>query len=130
MKEFQLGFVSAIQLETGMVQVIYADTGATSDYLPYLMYGEEYHPPKINTMVLVAGLSSAGAGAVVIGGFWNKTNIPPITEDTAWKKQIAENAYIEFANNVLTIKAPHIILDVAGKKINILDCLQGGEEDS
>ncbi len=129
MERIQLGIVSAIEAESGMVQVTYADTGATSDYLPYLTYGEEYHVPKINTMVLVVGLSSAVSGSIVIGGFWNKKNLPPITEDTIWKKQIEENVSMEFAGNVLTIKAPNIVFDVGGKKINILDCLQGGESD-
>ena len=126
MEGMRLGVVSAIEKDTGMVQVIFVDTGDASDYLPYLTYGKEYYPPRINSMVLVAGLASESGNHVVLGGFWNKVDVPPISENTDWKKIISNNAHFEYSDDTLFIKAPNIIFDVDGKKINLLEIL-GGE---
>lgn len=107
----RVGYVSSVDKKKGMVSVTYSgkDT-STTELLPYLTFGGEYKLPKIKDMVLVAHLSNGVASAVVIGGFWNKSNKPDIKDTTVWKKFISEGAYMEFEKNTLTIHAPRLVL--------------------
>lgn len=129
MDEIRIGRVTAVDKKHGMVSVSYPDEGdATTGFLPYLTYASEYKLPKVKDIVLVAHLSNGTSSAVVIGGFWNKENVPDVGESTGWKKFISENSYLEFdlKSQTLRIHAPNIILSCADGTFNLNEWIKGG----
>ena len=128
MEVIRIGYVSAVDRKKGMVSVTYTDKDkSTTDYLPYLSFGKEYKMPDIKDMVLIAHLSNGMASAVVIGGFWNKSNKPEITDSTGWKKFISKNAYMDYNKdtNTLTIHAPRVVLSCRDGTLCLNDFLKG-----
>lgn len=121
----RIGNVSSIDPETGMVRVVYQDRhdrDAATGYMPYFCPGEEFLPPKIDDMVLVVHLSNGTTRGVVIGKFWNRTNVPP-DPSAKWFKQIADEAFMKFDGHTLTIKAPRILLQCDGASVDVKDIM-------
>lgn len=128
MEIIRVGYVSAVDRKKGMVSVTYTDKDkSTTEYLPYLTFGSEYKMPDIKDMVLVAHLSNGMASAVVIGGFWNKTNIPKVEDSTGWKKFISKDAYMDYDKdtNTLKIHAPRLVLSCQNGSLCLNDFLEG-----
>lgn len=129
MDGIRIGHVTAVDKKHGMVCVSYQDKDyATTGFLPYLTYASEYKMPKVNDMVLVAHLSNGMASEVVIGGFWNKGNVPDVKDSTGWKKFISESSYLEFdvESNTLRIHAPNIVFSCSDGTVNLNQWIKGG----
>lgn len=123
MEIIRIGTVSAVDKDTGMVSVVYQDQDdGTTGYLPYFSPGDEYKPPAVNDMVLVAHLSNGTTRGIVIGKFWNKANKPPVP-DTGWYKKLSEKSSMRYEkeSDTLYITAPKIVLECGGKVINVTD---------
>lgn len=128
---FRTGKVSSIDYENGMIQVVYPDKGdAVTTSLPYANFGNEYNMPKIGEQVLVAHLSNGTSRGVVIGGMWNKKNIPKEGGKELYRKELSKTpgaAYVRFndQNGEYLIRAPNILLhgvnctDLEGPEVNI-----------
>lgn len=119
MNGMRIAKVSAVQRETGMVSVIYTDQeDSATDYLPFLTYGEEYHPPQVDDIVLVAGLSDGTYSSVVIGTFWNRSNIPP-NKKAPWAKGLTDTVGISVENDIVSVQAKDIVLETGGRRISL-----------
>lgn len=119
MNGMRIAKVSSVQRETGMVSVIYTDQeDSATDYLPFLTYGEEYHPPQVDDIVLVAGLSDGTYSSVVVGTFWNKSNIPP-NNGVPWAKELTDTVGISVENDIITVRAKDIMLETDGRCISL-----------
>lgn len=121
MGEFRIARVSAVQKDTGMVSVIYADQeDSATDYLPFLTHGEEYNPPKVDDIVLVASLSGGAYSAVVLGTFWSRAKMPPC-HDGPWAKSLTDNVSMEAGDDILTVRANDLVLETTGRRISLLE---------
>ena len=128
---FRTGKVSSIDYENGMIQVVYPDkNNAVTTKLPYANFGNEYNMPKIGEQVLVAHLSNGTSRGVVIGGMWNKKNIPKESGKEIYRKELSKTpgaAYIRFndEDGEYLIRAPVILMhgidhtDLEGPEVNI-----------
>lgn len=117
----RIGNVSSVDPDTGMVSVVYHDRDEeTTGYMPYFSPAEEFIPPNVDDMVLVAHLSNGTTRGVVIGKFWNKANVPPNPEVT-WSKQIADDAFMKYDGHTMVINAPRILLQCDGAIIDVKD---------
>lgn len=128
---FRIGKVSSVNYESGMVQVLYSDKdNAVTTNLPYANFGNEYNMPKIGEQVLVAHLSNGTSRGVVIGGMWNKRNIPQECGKELYRKELSKipgAAYIRFDDNngEYLIRAPAVLIhsvdhtDLEGPEVNI-----------
>ncbi len=121
MREFRTARVSAVQKDTGMVSVIYLDQeDSATDYLPCLTHGEEYNLPKVEDVVLVAGLSGGAYSAVVLGTFWSRAKLPPC-QDGPWAKNLTDDVSMEVNDDVLTVRASDLVLETKGRRISLLE---------
>ncbi len=128
---FRTGKVSSVDYENGMIQVVYPDkNNAVTANLPYANFGNEYNMPKIGEQVLVAHLSNGTSRGVVIGGMWNKKNIPKESGKDLYRKELSHMpgaAYIRFndKDGEYLIRAPSILMhgvdhtDLEGPEVNI-----------
>jgi phage baseplate assembly protein gpV len=105
--DIRIGTVSSVELETGMVSVIYRDRDdEVTQFLPYATFNDEYKPPKIGEKVVVLHLSNGGEMGIVLGTYWNEEN--KSKAQGIYHKKIAENAYFNYDKGILTILAEHI----------------------
>lgn len=128
MEAIRIGRVSAVDAKKGMVNVTYEDNeDEATDYLPYLTFASEYKMPKVKDMVMVAHLSNSSGtvSAVVIGGFWNKANVPQVDDGTVWKKFLSDEAYMEFDGTTMRICAPKILLTCSNGTFDVNAFLKG-----
>lgn len=105
----RIGTVSSVDLEKGMVSVLYEDRdGKVTQLLPFLAPGGEYKMPDIGAKVLVAHLSNGGEMGIVLGPFWNEGNIPGTR--ATYHKELAPGVSFEYdaGTGNLVITAPHI----------------------
>lgn len=124
MDAIRIGYVSAVEKESGMVSVVYpVEDDATTDYLPYLSPGNEYCPPEIDDMVLVI-YHSDGAQGICLGTFWNKDNLPAFVDGV--QKTYAKDSYVRYdrKQDVITIRAKDIILQCEDGAISVSDLLK------
>lgn len=118
MDAIKIGYVSAIEKETGMVAVTYpGEDDATTGYLPYLAPGNEYCPPKVDDMVLVA-YHSVTAQGVCLGTYWNRENLPAFVEGV--QKTYAEDSYIRYdkRQDTIVIRASEIVLQCGDRSLS------------
>lgn len=121
MDMIRVGYVSAVDKDSGMVSVVYpGNEDATTDFLPYLSPGNEYFPPKVDDMVLVA-YHSEGAQGICLGTYWNKENTPPCVNG-AYKKY-SDNSYVQYDKDrdVIILSATDILLKCGDKVIAASD---------
>lgn len=127
----RVGKVSSVDYETGMMQVVYHDRNdEVTSNLPYANFNNEYCMPKIGEQVLVAHLSNGSSRGVVLGGMWNKKNIPEENGKKLYRKELSKTpgaAYIRFddGDGEYLIRTPVILLhgvdrtDLEGPEVNI-----------
>ena len=108
----RIGFVSSRNPDAGTLQVTYQDRDrmVTGD-LPVLAFGGEYTLPQVNDMVLVAHLSNDLSSGVVLGKFWNDTELP---EGTECYKRIAEDLSFHKEGSILEIRVPDLKITGSG----------------
>ena len=124
MDAIRIGYVSAVEKKSGMVAVIYpGEEDTATDFLPYLAPGNEYCPPKVDDMVLVA-YHSDGAQGVCLGTYWNRDNLPPFIDGV--QKTYAKNSYIRYdrKQDAIEISAGNIILKCGGRSLSVSDLLK------
>jgi phage baseplate assembly protein gpV len=127
MDVIRIGNVSAVDRSTGMVSVVYQDQdGGTTGFLPYFSCGDEFKPPAVDDMVLVAHLSNGATRGIVIGRFWNKSNVPPDSE-ADWYKKLSDIAFMKYVSesDTIHIKASNVVFELDGKIVDLKD-LAGG----
>lgn len=109
----RIGRVSSINEKNGMVSVTYPDLDdSTTAKFPVLSFNDEFKELKIGQSVLVLHLSNGQSAGVVLGGYWNESNIPPAL--SGYRKELGEKqgqAYIDFRDGTVTIHADRIVLD-------------------
>lgn len=130
----KIGRVSAINYNTGMIQVLYedlSDEDDVSDYMPFLNFNREYFPPAIGEMVAVFGMSNGTAMGVVGGGFWNEGNPPPESGANIYRKDFSKNigeAFLKFAEGKLLLRAKDIIFQTENGEISAEELLKKAGE--
>lgn len=74
----RIGKVSKINYEKGMIRVTYPDLddSVTAEF-PVFSFTDEYKMPKIGQEVLVLHLSNGQSAGILMGRYWNRTNVPP-----------------------------------------------------
>lgn len=128
---FRVGKVSSVDYENGMIQVVYTDkNNAVTAKLPYANFNNEYSMPKIGEQVVVAHLSNGTSRGVVLGGMWNKKNIPEENGKELYRKELSKTpgaAYLRFNNESgeYLVRAPTVLIhgidhtDLEGPEVNI-----------
>lgn len=128
---FRTGKVSSIDYENGMLQVVYSDKdNAVTAKLPYANFGNEYNMPRIGEQVLVAHLSNGTGRGVVLGGMWNKRNLPRENGKELYRKELSKvpgAAYLRFdeKSGEYLIRAPAVMIhgvdhtDLEGPEVHI-----------
>lgn len=115
-EEIRIGKVSRIDYETGKIAVTYGDRDdSVTDLLPYLTFGGEYHMPKVEQYVAVMHLSTGAEMGVVLGGYWDVDNRPPVSGKDIFRKELSNEIGKAFMQHdpetgELTIKADKIKL--------------------
>jgi len=115
-EEIRIGKVSRIDYETGKIAVTYGDRDdSVTDLLPYLTFGGEYHMPKVEQYVAVMHLSTGAEMGVVLGGYWDVDNRPPVSGKDIFRKELSNEIGKAFMQHdpetgELTIKADNIKL--------------------
>lgn len=127
-KLIRIGRVSSIDYDAGMISVTYPDLDdATSDYLSVVSCNDEYKMPKIGDEVLTVHLPSGQARGVVIGKYWNLTNIPAETGADVYRKELGHTqgqAYLSYKDEgTLKIHAPEIVLETPDGSISLTELL-------
>lgn len=118
----RIGFVSSRNPATGTIQVTYQDRDRmVTDDLPVLAFGGEYTLPQVNDMVLVAHLSNDLSSGVVLGKFWNDTELP---EGMEWYKRIAEDLSFHKKGSILEIRVPDLKITGAGGELSFSGLLE------
>ncbi len=105
--ENRIGEVSSVDVETGMVSVIYHDKDETvTQMLPYATFNDEYKLPQVGAKVVVLHLSNGQEMGIVMGTYWNKSN--PSGIPVLYHKNLGEGAYLNYDEKILTIAAEHL----------------------
>lgn len=126
MEWLKIGEVGAIDKAKGMVSVTFGDEDdVATGMLPYLTFGGEYKMPKTGEAVLVAKIANVNGNYVVLGGFWNESNKPPITAGSLYKKMLSEKSYllIDSADR-MEIYAPDVSIRCSDGTFSVNDYLR------
>lgn len=110
--DIRIGTVSTIDYEHGMVSVKYEElSGAVTAEMPVLSFNDEYKMPNIDDTVLVLYLSNGSSIGIVLGKIWNEGNPPVSAGKGLYRKQIADDAFMEYKDGTLKIKAPKVLIE-------------------
>ena len=95
----RIGRVSKVNYESGKVRVTYPDRdGMVTDELPVACLSGEYRMPTVGDEVFVAHLSSDKNTGIVIGRYWDNSNVPAETGKDVFRKELGSEpgaAYIK-----------------------------------
>lgn len=125
----RVGEVIKVFPSEGKVQVSYQDTDSSSLPLPMVAYGNEYLMPKIGDMVVTLHFQNGSSKGVCLGTYYGGDNSPKAT--SGYRKDVGEDAYMEFKNGILKLKADTISLscDYATETVeNILKRIENLED--
>lgn len=120
----RIGKVSKIDYEFGMIAVTFSDLDdAVTVPLATVSFNDEYKMPKVGDEVLSLHLPSGQSRGLVLGKYWNRTNIPPKSGDAVFRKEFGHtygNAYAEFHDGgELLFFAPSIKFSTSGGEITV-----------
>lgn len=119
----RVGRVSKIDYDNGMVAVTYPDLDdSVTSFLSVVSFNDEYKMPGIGDEVLVVHLSSGQSRGLVLGHYWNKTNISEHTGEGIYRKEFGQDygeAYMDYDGEELEIYAPSIRLSTAAGSITV-----------
>lgn len=127
MGEIRVGKVSSVNYETGMVKVTYPDrNGEVTRELPCYNNHNEYDMLDVNESVLVLHLSNGSSRGVVIGGMWNKGNLPTEAKKGLYRKELSkvkDKSFLRYDDDTgeFIIKADKIILQDKNYKISLTE---------
>jgi len=111
----RIGRVSSVNAAKGMVSVTYPDLdNSVTGEFPVFSFTDEYKMPSVGAEVLVLHLSNGQSAGIVLGRYWNGSNTPPVS--SGFRKEMGDafgEAYLQYADGVLTIHADKIVLDGA-----------------
>ena len=106
-----------------MVAVTYPDLDdSVTSFLSVVSFNDEYKMPGIGDEVLVVHLSSGQSRGLVLGHYWNKTNISEHTGEGIYRKEFGQDygeAYMDYDGEELEIYAPSIRLSTAAGSITV-----------
>lgn len=123
MNETRVGRVSKINYEDGTIEVLYTDRdNEVTAELPVLNFGNEYHMPKIDDMVMVMHLSNGCEMGVVLGTFWSGGNPPQESGEGLYRKEYGSKpgeAYTRFKNGAMEFKADSVIFKTKSGTVSI-----------
>ena len=128
--DIRIGKVSRIEYETGMIAVTYGDRDdSVTDLLPYLTLGGEYHLPKVEQYVAVVHLSTGAEMGIILGGYWDADNRPPVSGKDVFRKELSNEvgkAYLQHdpETGELTIKADKIKLSTAAGTVTAAQIIE------
>lgn len=112
-KLIRIGKVSTVNAQKGMISVTYPDLDDdTTDEFPVFSFTDEYKMPQIGKEVLVLHLSNGQTAGIVLGRYWNQSNVPPV--DSGFRKELGESygdAYMDYRGGQITLHADKILLD-------------------
>lgn len=98
-RPIRVGQVSAVDLEQGMIRVVYNDMdSAVSPWLPYLAFGNEYHMPDVDDYVVVLHMTNGQEAGIVLGRYWNQKHTPPANGKDVYRKDFSNSpgkAYLQ-----------------------------------
>lgn len=110
----RIGEVSAIDYKKGMVSVIYEDQDkSVTDMFPCLSLDDEYKMPSVGDDVVVLHFPNGMNAGICLGKYWNEDNRSAETGKNVFRKELgrqAGEAYIQYKNKTITIKADTIVL--------------------
>ncbi len=119
MQNIRVGFVSSINPAAGTIRVAYSsDTDSDSDEMPYFSFGGIYKMPAKGQMVLSLHMENGTSSGIVLGMFWNGTNMPPVSGADAFWMDLAAGAFLKAMGGNVTLKGSSITLS-AGKTITV-----------
>ncbi len=119
-KLIRVGRVSSVNYEKGMIRVTYPDRdNSVTAEIPVFSFTDEYKMPAVGSNVLVLHLSNGAAAGVMMGHYWNASNLCPKTGADIFRKELAQaygEAYMEYegSSRTLTIYADNIVLKSSG----------------
>lgn len=108
----RIGKVSAVDLEKGLVSVVYADRDSSvTALLPMLSH--RYFMPEPGDQVLVLHLSNGAEAGVVLGRFFSDKNLPKESGGGLFRIDFDRNgtAYLRCQSNAVTIKGSTVTID-------------------
>ena len=108
----RFGTVTNVFPNEGKVRVLYEDRNETSVKLPLL--ASEYKMPAIGAAVVTLHAEGRSSG-VVLGEYWNDTNMPPATTysrrqsgNDAYLKMFGSDSYLQCAEGTLILCSPEL----------------------
>lgn len=129
MEVFRIGIVSKIDYESGRISVTYPWRGDTTQTMPYLQLGGEYHMPRLEQRVAVLHLSTGNEVGVAIGPYWDGgAYTPPVTGKDVFYKDLSNipgKAYMQHdaETGEMVLKADKIILNTSAGEISVADII-------
>ena len=107
----RIGKVSSVDYDTGMVKVTYPDLDeAVSASLPVFSFTGEYKMPPVGADVVVVCLSNGTSAGICLGRYWNKANVPSLSGEGTFYKDLGDGSYIKAKNGKITLSADKITL--------------------
>lgn len=136
-KLIRIGRVSKVDYEHGMISVTYPDLDdAVTVLLSTLSFNDEYKMPKIEDEVMVLHLPSGQSRGIVLGHYWNETNVPAKTGEDIYRKEYGHtpgDAYLEYKDgdqlkmicvDDILISADNIKLTCSAGSITIAELIE------
>lgn len=105
----RVGRISSINPEKGLVRVYYPDKDSTTSELPLFHFHREFKLPKVDDQVMVLHLSNDTSSGVVLGGFWNDIDQPPM--EAEYRKDLEGDSYEMLQKGNFIIHSPQISLE-------------------
>lgn len=122
----RVGRVSKIDFDNGMVAVTYPDLDdSVTSFLSVVSFNDEYKMPEVGDEVLVVHLSSGQSRGLVLGHYWNKTNLSEHTGEGVYRKEFGQDygeAYMDY-DGELEIYAPSIRLSTTAGSITVAEII-------
>ena len=114
MNNVRIGRVSSVNYKNGTVRVTYEDLDdSVTAEIPMFSFTGEYKAPAVGSEVVVLHLSNGESAGVMLGQYWSDDNRPPDFGKNVFRKELGQEhgeAYMQYKNGVLTIRAPKIRL--------------------
>lgn len=73
----RIGTISTVDMAHGTAQVYYPDRDSTTGQLQLFSFRAEFAPPAVGDQVIVLHLPGDTGNGVILGRFWNETELPP-----------------------------------------------------
>lgn len=89
MDTIRIGRISSLNYPAGTARVTYSDRDeAVTAEIPMLSL--EYRMPNVGDLVLVLHLPNGSTAGLLLGRYWNDTNVPPESGKGLWRKDVSD----------------------------------------